>query len=133
MKYAVPDRYFETRFFTDEAIYHWPIHFAIITAYTDTADKDLPEDISNDDALHKHLLERYSWVKRITAVDNDLKNPKPAWAVNADWSCACDIGQHLGQEAIYFVADNTLNISYSDHRRKPYVVGSFLEKLTKPE
>ena len=130
--------YLETRFKRDlendskfDMFEILPDEFAIITAYATTGEEW--SDIFNeqeDERLKAYLLSRFSCVKRVTGYSPQSGHSEPGWAVNSDWSQTCDIGVQFKQDAIYYVSNNILTVSYCDERRKEVYVGKFLERLT---
>jgi hypothetical protein len=120
--------YFKPLFFSQNAITHWPIHFAIITVHLNAGQViNGEEDFQKTyQALHQYLNNKHSWVKALSIKHNQFDTACSCCAVNTDWKSACDIAAQFGQEVVYYVADNTLSISYTDQRRKPLFIGPFL-------
>jgi hypothetical protein len=133
MTAQLPTHYFQRTFSSAHRITHWPIHFAIIIAPTQSTSptRDLDKVYTED--LHTYLKENFSWFRFMAVTDPDNQASTPCWAVNSEWQQACEIGLSYGLEAIYFVSDNTLSVSYCDERRKPIFVDAFLNRYTVSE
>ncbi len=121
----VPAFYKETHFWVED----WsdaPNEFAIITAYATTG--EIWTDIQNskaDKRLESTLTDRKAWLRRITGYSPSSGHSEPGWAVAIDFATACEIGKHFMQDAIYFVRNGRLYLSYCDARRALIPVGKF--------
>lgn len=122
--------YLNTHFESEEKINDWPGQFAIITGYATTGE-DWSEQQNKlaDSTLEEKLKEHCSWVKRITGYSPQSGHSEPGWAVSSSWSQACNLGAEFKQDAIYYVSNDILTVSYCDERRKEVYVGKFLERL----
>jgi len=130
MHNELPKFYFDTHFLNHEKLMNWPSNFAIITAYATTGEKWTDEqNIAADNALKEYLNSNFSWVKRLTGFSPETAHSEPGWAVNAGWQQACEIGMNFKQDAIYFVAGNSLSVSFCDEKRKLVAVGDFSKRL----
>lgn len=125
MSARLPVQYFSRRFISDKKITHWPIHFAIIDLATSSAETGIETK-----QLQDYLEKNFSWVRPLSTLENQSKELQPCCAVNMSWLQACETGMKYGLEAVYFVSDNTLSVTYCDERRKPYVVDSFLNRFS---
>lgn len=122
--------YFETHFQQDEAWQDWPEQFAIITAYATTGETWTDaENQAADLALEAELRKQSAWVRRITGYSPATGHAEPSWAVPIDFKTACDIGKRYRQDAIYYVAHDTLFVSYCDSRRASITVGDFRPRV----
>ena len=123
--------YLNTYFLVEDEISDWPDEFAIITAYATTGEAwSDQQNKAADAALEERLKESFNCVIRVIGYSPQSGHSEPGWAVNLDWSRACDIGVQFKQDAIYSVSNNILTVSYCDERRKEVYVGKFLERLT---
>jgi hypothetical protein len=125
----VPPFYKETHFSADT----WddaPAQFAIITAYATTGEA-WPEatNIDADRRLRSTLIGRSGWANRITGHSPSSGHREPGWAAALDHNAACDIGKWFKQDAIYYVSDGKLFVSYCDARRALIPIGGFAERL----
>lgn len=123
--------YLNTHFESEEKINDWPDEFAIITAYATTGEhwSEQQNELA-DSALELKLKEHCSWIKRVRGYSPQSGHSEPGWAINADWSQACNLGAQFKQDAIYYVSNNILTVSYCDERRKEVHVGKFLGRVT---
>ena len=125
----VPSFYKETLFLADE----WkdaPDKFAIITAYATTGENW--SDKENKDAdrrLMKTLRSYKVWMTRITGYSPSSGHSEPGWAVDIDLENSCNLGNWFKQDAIYYVKNDKLFVSYCDSRRALVPVGSFSDRL----
>lgn len=120
MTQQLPRPYFVKTFHSEENITHWPIHFAIIPSPS--------EQTTEQEAELQYLRKHYSWVRRLTLYDNNSEQSQNCWAVNMGWQQACQTGIEFGQEAVFYVSDNTLSVTFCDERRKPFIVDGFLKR-----
>lgn len=125
----VPGFYKETHFSASE----WqgaPEEFAIISAYATTGETwSEKENSVADRKLKNTLRDKSDWHMRITGYSPASGHSEPGWAAALDFQKACDIGKHFKQDAIYFVKNNKLYVSYCDARRALVPVGRFSERL----
>lgn len=127
----IPRQYFKTVFSSEENITHWPIHFAILKA-TDLFCTDHSHGGSIPaKSMGDYLKENYSWVRRLIANDTHNSKVEEYWAVAIGWHEACNLAQSSGLEAIFYVSDNSLSVTYCDDRRKPIFVDGFLKRFRK--
>ena len=123
--------YLNTYFLVEDEISDWPDKFAIITAYATTGeDWSDQQNKAADSALEEKLKKHYTWIKRVTGYSPKSGYCEAGWAVNSDWTNSCDLGAQFKQDAIYYVSNNVLTVSYCDERRKEVYVGKFLERVT---
>ncbi|GEM_PF-2676153 len=129
MSISIPSHYFKTTFSSQNNITHWPIHFAIL-GIPDASDAFSNRKNEAAESLSDYLSKHYCWVRKLTG-DNSTRSQglDHYFAVNMSWNEACDLGQDLSMEAIFYVADNTLSVTYTDVRRKPVVIDSFLKRF----
>jgi hypothetical protein len=120
MTQRLPTPYFLKTFRSDQTINHWPIHFAIIPSASNHQTEQERE--------LQHLRKHYSWVRCLTLHDADAEHGQNCWAVNMGWQQACQTGIEFGQEAVFYVSDNTLSVTFCDERRKPFIVDGFLKR-----
>jgi hypothetical protein len=125
----VPPFYKETHFSADS----WddaPAQFAIITAYATTGET-WPEavNIDADCRLRSTLRGRNLWAKRVTGHSSSSGHREPGWAAALDHNSACDIGKWFKQDAIYYISDGKIFVSYCDARRALIPIGRFAERL----
>ena len=122
--------YLGTHFLFETEVKDWPGEFAIITAYATTGESWSDEQNKLADfALEEKLKESYDWVKRITGYSPKSGHSEPGWAVNTDWPQGCDLGAKFKQDAIYYVSNDILSVSYCDERREQVYVGKFLDRV----
>lgn len=118
--------YKDTKFYVQEKTKDWPEEFAIITAYATTGEEwTNSENELADTALMMRLKNESNWLKRITGFSPETRHAEPGWAVSISWENACDIGLEFKQDAIYYVSNNRLTVSYCDDKRKPIDVDEF--------
>jgi hypothetical protein len=122
--------YFETRFIRLEVREVWPAEFAIITAYATTG--EIWPELKNragDQQLEDELRRQHRWLRRLTGFSPSTGHAEPGWAVDVGYQTACDIGQCYKQDAIYYVIQDTLYVSFCDQRRTLLAVGGFRARL----
>lgn len=129
MTEPIPGHYFKTSFSSQNNITHWPIHFAILGIPVSSHDFNNEEN-SVAESLPDYLNNNYRWVRKLSGYNTLSQDIAQYFAVNVGWNEACDLAHSLGLEAIYYVSDNTLSVTYADERRKPLVVDSFLRRFT---
>ncbi len=126
----MPAFYFETHFRLEKPWADWPKQFAIITAYAPTGAKWTDEKNQNADrGLEEKLWKLAPWVRRVTGFSPSSGHAEPSWAVPIEFRHACDLGQDYAQDAIYYVKQDTLFVSYCDHRRQLVEVGGFRSRV----
>lgn len=118
--------YFETHFKRQMPWEDWPPEFAIITAYATTGEVWTDsENKAADRRLKAVLQQQGSWLRRLTGYSPVTGHAEPGWAVNLNFEAACNLGQQFRQDAIYYVVDNVLYVSFCDQRRAQIPVDSF--------
>jgi hypothetical protein len=123
--------YLNTYFLVEDEISDWPDEFAIITAYATTGEAwSDQQNKAADAALEQRLKESFNCVIRVIGYSPQSGHSEPGWVVNSSWSQACILGTQFKQDAIYYVFNNILTVSYCDERRKEVYVGKFLERVT---
>ncbi len=120
--------YFETHFLSD--LKDWPVTFAIITAYATTGETWTAEkNEAADRGLGKVLIANGSLLGRVVGYSPKTGHKEPGWAARIDWNEACDIGLRFKQDAVYFVQNDVLWVTYCDERRELIEVGRFSARL----
>lgn len=124
--------YFETHFDAHGFAGPWPAEFAIITAYATTGEQ-WPQDENESASLQlERELERTNvWRQPVTGFSPLTGHAEPGWAVELPFPEACDLGKNFHQDAIYYVIDNQLTVSYCDDRRRRIPVGTFQLRLSR--
>ena len=108
----------------------WPVEFAIITAHATTGEKwTASKNKDADRALESDLKKRAPWVRRITGYSPTTGHGEPGWAVALPFGTACEIALHYKQDAIYFVSQDTLSVSFCDTRKKRIEIGPFRARV----
>lgn len=124
--HEMPAFYFETHFRLEKPWADYPKQFAIITAYATTGMKWTDQKNQNADrGLEEKLRKLAPWVRRVTGYSPSSGHAEPSWAVPIEFCLACDLGQAHEQDAIYYVKQDTLFVSYCDRRRQLVEVGDF--------
>ncbi len=122
--------YLETHF---EQVQRWndcPHRFAIITAYATTGQKWSDEMNSNADCkLESELRSKSTWVQRLAGYSPSTHHAEPGWAVDVDFHQACEIGLRYRQNAIYYVEQDRLGVSFCDGRRGIVKIGRFRDRV----
>ncbi len=130
MSEDLPNFYFDTEFVNNENVISWPSNFAIISAFSTTGEQWTDEkNIEADVSLQSYLDERFGWVRKVISFSPRTGHSEPSWAVTSSFDEACNVGELYKQDAIYYVSDNILNVSYCDDRRLPVPVGDFITRL----
>lgn len=131
--------YFQVRFRTGEREGSWPDAFAILTAYATTGEVWSQAENREADRRLGELLRRRqragetAWApRRVTGFSPATGHAEPGWAVDLPFEEACDVGLRFRQDALYWVEDDALHVSFCDHRRAPVLVGSFRNRLESP-
>lgn len=120
--------YFDTHFLSD--LKDWPATFAIITAYATTGEAWTEEENeAADRLLEEGLLANGSLLRRVVGYSPETGHKEPGWAAQIDWNEACDIGLRFKQDAVYFVQNDVLRVTYCDERRDLIQVGRFSARL----
>lgn len=129
MMAMLPD-YFKTHFRTPTPVTNWPAEFAIVSAYATTGEK-WRDDANReaDQRLEQELIQRGDWFVRITGYSPKTGHAEPSWAINMQFGEACDLGLRYKQDAIYYVKDDALSVSYCNERRELISVGDFRSRL----
>jgi uncharacterized protein YneR len=124
------DAYFETRFKSPGLSTALPPEFAIITAFATTGETwSQEENESADEELRIHLESQSCRMHRMTGYSPSSGHAESGWAVGLAFDVACDIGILFKQDAIYFVIEDQLYVSFCDHRRDLISVDIFSERL----
>ena len=126
---VVPSFYKETHFSASD----WhdaPAQFAIITAYATTGEAWTDGENAEADRRLKNTLKKLGvWMTPITGYSPTSGHSELGWAAAIDHRKACDLGQRFKQDAIYYVTNGRLSISYCDERRALVPVGAFQSRL----
>lgn len=127
---GLPSFYFSTRFRIDSPVAFWPGEFAIITAWATTGQSwSMERNVSADEALRQELISAALWHHRVTGYGPDTGHSEPGWAVETNFSMACEIGRRFLQHAIYFVSGDTLSVAQCAPSASLIQVGSFRDRL----
>lgn len=122
--------YFDTRFRIDMIPEQWPTQFVILSAWATTGQSWTEEaNEAADRQLAHHLAERGLWHLRVAGYSPTTAHTEPSWAFPMAFSEACDLGQLLRQDALYYVEADQLSVTHCDHRRSLVAVGSFRRRL----
>ena len=125
--------YFETRFAVNDTWGECPAEFAIVSAYATTGQTWTARETA---AAHARLTNELNalgvWMRAITGYSPTTGHAEPGWAVALGFEAACELGRRYRQDAIYFVRDDVLSVSYCDARRGLVPVGGFRERLDSP-
>lgn len=125
--------YFETHFEQHEPCQEWPKRFAIITAFATTGERWSEEkNRKADRALESELRNKAKWMRRLTGYSPSNGHAEPGWAVEVDLKEACDIGRRYHQDAIYYVENDRLSVSFCDGRSGLVEVGTFSSRVDLP-
>ena len=117
--------YLDTRFACEEYFGQLPESFAIITAYATTGEQwTQRKNIEADGRLWGYLESQFDMVKRITGYSPVTSHAEPGWLVSCGFDKACDIGSLFKQDAIYWVHQGQLFVSYCGEQRLKVKVGS---------
>ena len=125
--------YAEVRFNVPRRPACWPECFATITGYATTGKVWSKARNRKADIKLKKFLEKLG-VKIFRISGYSAKEPKhiePGWGAPLALDDACDIGLLFKQDAIYYIINDTLFVSYCDHRRKLIKVGKFRNRVVK--
>ncbi len=110
-----------------------PQAFAIISAWATTGERwPEAENRRADAALQALLLERGVWHRRLTGYSPRSGHAEPGWAAELDFETACTVGMAFLQDAIYYVRQGRLSVSYCDARRAEVPVADFAARLDPP-
>ena len=122
--------YFKTRFRTDENQIHLLEEFVIITAYPTTGENwDTAIIDEADQKLTTELKSRKSWMFRIEGYSPQTRHAEQGWGTSMPIDEACDMGLRYLQDAIFYVKNDLLSVTYCDERRELVKIGSFEERL----
>jgi hypothetical protein len=122
--------YFQVQFSIPEPLIEWPRQFAILSGYATTGEVWTEErNSAADRALGETIFVIGVWRERITGFFEDTGHSEPGWAAALDLGAACDLGLKFLQDAIYYVQDDALYVSYCDERRALVPVGNFRERI----
>ncbi len=126
----MPVEYGETLFCTQSHVAEWPPEFAIITAHATTGETWTDEQNHDADAaLESALREKALEPVRCTGYSPTTLHAEPGWAVPLSFEEACEWGRQFKQDAIYFVRNGILHVSYCDQRRSLIPIGPFPPRL----
>ena len=127
----IPDFYYETHF-RGVDINNEVSEFAIITAYATTGEQWLDErNIEADSELQQRLQEEGYLLGRMTGYSPSTDHKEAGWAAATGFKKACEIGIEFKQDAIYYVRENMLYLSFCDEERRELIeVGSFQPRFT---
>lgn len=110
--------YFETHFRLHGPAPSWPDAFAIVTAWATTGETwSRARSEAADAALEAELRARGAWILRVTGYSPITGHAEPSWAAALTFDEACDLGSRYEQDAIYWVEDGELFVSFCDERR----------------
>jgi hypothetical protein len=131
IKQGMHAAYAEVRFDIPRRPARWPQCFATITGFATTG--KIWSDAKNKkaDVKLKAFLKKLG-VKAFRVTGYSVKDPKHAedgWGVALSFDDACDIGLLFKQDAIYYIINNTLFVSYCDQRRELIKVGAFTPRI----
>jgi hypothetical protein len=127
---GMPEFYFQTRFRIESPVALWPREFAIITAWATTGQAwSFHRNVTADEALRVDLVRSRFWHHRITGYGPDSGHSEPGWAVETDFTTACEIGRRFLQHAVYFVSSDTLSVAQCDPAATLIEMGSFRDRL----
>ena len=128
--------YFEVRFRSPKRWRSWPDAFAIVTAYATTGEAWSDSRNREADRRLEEVLRAWSeggqegWApRRVTGFSPATGHAEPGWAVPMSFEEACELGLRFCQDALFWVEDDALYVSYCDHRRALVSVGSFRDRL----
>lgn len=131
IKQGMHAAYGEVRFKVPRRPARWPQCFATITGYATTGETWTDAKNKKADAKLKAFLKKLG-VKsfRITGYsEKEHNHAEPGWGVALSFDDACDIGLLFKQDAIFYIINNTLFVSYCDQRRALIKVGPFLSRV----
>ncbi len=124
------EAYFQTYFDAHGFLGPWPKAFAIITAFETTGEVWTPERNSDADRQLQGELDAWSvWHRRATGFSPSSGHSEPGWAAELPFEDACDLGLKFLQDAIYYVEDDRLFVSYCDKRRQRMPVDVFQNRI----
>ena len=107
-----------------------PEEFSIISAYATTGEKWSEErNQQADERLQKRLVEKGAWLRRVTGYAPDTGHNETCWATAISLDEACEIGEELLQDAIYYVEGDRLYVSHCDSRRVKTPISKFSLKI----
>lgn len=124
--------YFETCFRLTAAAAGeaWPREFGIVSAYATTGERWSDErNQAADRELEAELERQGIQRRRLIGFSPTTEHAEPSWAVELSFDATCDLGLRFRQDAIYYVRNERLNLSYCDDRRGLIEVGLFRERL----
>lgn len=127
---AMNAEYFQTLFSTEAPWEPTPQRFAIISGHATTGQTWTEHENRAADAALREALAPCPWVQRIVGYSPSGDHAEDSWAVTMPFEDACDLGLRFRQDAIYYVEDDILFVSYCDARRARLEVGAFSERLS---
>ena len=106
--------------------------FAIITAYATTGEQWTDErNVQADRTLQERLQADGTLLGQMTGYSPSTGHAEPGWATATGFEDACDLGIEFKQDAIYYVRDETLYLSFCDEEKRELVeVGPFQPRFT---
>jgi hypothetical protein len=126
----MPPFYYQTRFKSDALPTPLPGTFAIITAFATTGETWTD---SENEAANAALLAELDSTDRLlgslTGYSPVTGHAEPGFAASLSFEEACDLGLRFKQDAIYYVDNGILHVSYCDERRRLEPVAAFLDRL----
>jgi hypothetical protein len=131
IKKGMHAEYAQVRFNLPRLPRRWPQCFATITAFATTGEVWSPTRNKQADAKLKKFLQKLG-IKIFRITGYSVKNPSHAeegWAAPLAFDDACDIGLLFKQDAIYYIIDDALFVSYCDQRRKLIPMGRFISRV----
>lgn len=123
--------YTQVRFKLPHLPRRWPKCFATITGFATTGEIWSATRNKRADTKLKTFLKKLG-VKIYRITGYSVKNPAHAedgWLAPLAFDDACDIGLLFKQDAIYYVIDDALFVSYCDQRRKLIPMGTFISRV----
>ena len=115
----VPEIYRATQFRTPGTP-HWPERFALVTGYATTGESwPAARNEQANRRLEEHLVLHGIWHWPVTGYAPATGHEEPGWAVGLDL------------DAVYWIEDDVLYVSFCDERRgRRWVAGSFAERVS---
>lgn len=122
--------YFQVRFRVDRYPAEWPEAFAIITAHATTGESwSQAENEAADRRLVHRLQATGVWYWRVTGYAPGGGHAEAGWGTALDLESACQLGRDFLQDAIYWIAQDTLSVIKCAAGSQLIEVGSFRDRL----
>ncbi len=86
---------------------------------------------SADVSLLADLAQRGVWHARVEGFSSETGHAEPGWAAAIAFEQACQLGERFHQDAIYFVRDDILYVSFCDERASLAQVSRFSRRLVR--